>query len=172
MAIITIHSMIQYSIDFMFADQIIELNSNFVEDLVLSFQKQIIQNKFIDYRTKMFDISLMAELEFVQKVVMLIFFFIFYLREIGSIFVKAKQLIPIMNLYMKEYFCLESIAPALFYLNLKKYLMLLITLYLSQISQHQLMSLCFVIMVVLPFIEEVVIHFFSLKLALLLHLQI
>ena len=41
-AIITIHSMIQYSIDFMFADQIIELNSNFVEDLVLSFQKQII----------------------------------------------------------------------------------------------------------------------------------
>ena len=42
MAIITIHSMIQYSIDFMFADQIIELNSNFVEDLVLSFQKQII----------------------------------------------------------------------------------------------------------------------------------
>ena len=38
----------------------------------------------------MFDISLMAELEFVQKVEMLIFFFIFYLREIGSIFVKAK----------------------------------------------------------------------------------
>ncbi len=42
MAIISIHSMIQYSIDFMFADQIIELNSNFVEVLVLSFQKQII----------------------------------------------------------------------------------------------------------------------------------
>jgi hypothetical protein len=103
---------------------------------------------------------------------MSIIFLIFYLREPGLMFVKAEYLIPIMNLYMKEYFLLESIAPALFYLNLKKHLTLLITLYLSQISQHQLMSLCFMIMVILPFIEEVVIHFFSLKFALLLHLQI
>jgi hypothetical protein len=52
----------------------------------------------------MFDISLMAELEFFPKVFMSIIFLIFYLREPGSIFVKAEYLIPIMNLYMKEYF--------------------------------------------------------------------
>jgi hypothetical protein len=119
----------------------------------------------------MFDIRFVARLEIFIKVSILINFLKLNLK-LGSKFTIFES--KYLNLFLyqiKEYFeYLESTELVEFFFNLKKRLKLLTTPYLSQISPHQLMSLCFVIVAVLlpPFLEEVSIHS-SLKFALQLH---